>query len=206
MTDDIAQGYNSTGINMDYQKGYRVFTNSEASFKKIIPKFEYVKGYNALGVEKVQQVQYNYVEISESNMSLFGQTCFPDINNVDEYVHDLGLLSAYQVTGAKDIISFAAPGVCTEDFTIENGLTSLSVNITDKGAFTTYEFTDTYLQPPSQGVLESSIKNRLDPDVSHLNGLISVGGSNDSSNRAILDRGDLQVGQNLRANLYKPFP
>jgi hypothetical protein len=206
ITDDIAQAYTVDGPNQSYTKGYRVWPECSSNFKKLLPKFEYTKGYDAENADKVQFVQYNAVEIAESNLSLFSDKCVPSADDIDEYVQDVGLLSKYSVTDEKDIINFRMAGVFPEEYHIENGLSSASVEISDKGSYTSYEFTDMYLEPPSQTALDQSFRNkRLDMRLSYLNNLISAGGIAEGSNYKSLQRTDEKIGKTMRSNLYGKF-
>ena len=73
-----------------------------------------------------------------------------------EKVHEF---TSYEMTSPQDRYSFKMAGLFPQTYGVLEGLSSVSINITDDGVFTNYVLEDKIIQPPSINVVEQILRN-----------------------------------------------
>lgn len=129
---------------------YRVFVRPSASFPKVIPKVQYTLAQSASTTD-VAKLDYNYKELQEENVNSItqSQSCVPSADQLRAYVETIGQTSAYSMNSPQKTVSIKLPGIVPEIFGIHEALSSIQINISENSSYTTYNFEDKVIQPPS---------------------------------------------------------
>jgi hypothetical protein len=140
--------------------GYRVFVSCRSIFPKLKKKMRYSMFLDAEAANEVRRVDYVDYLLNEDNVSIFGNSCIPDTGLLETYLSDLGQTSQYSYTNKLFDINFKLAGVVPETWTVEDGLSSLNVEVTENGVFTTYNLSTKIIQPPSISYIEQNFRNQ----------------------------------------------
>jgi hypothetical protein len=114
----------------------------------------------AENVEKVQQVNYVDYQLAESNVAIFGNQCVPDEGILTAYMEDLGSTSQYSYSDPLFDVSFKLAGVVPEVWDVNQGLSSMTVEVTENGTFTTYGFGTKIIQAPGVSYMEQNLRSQ----------------------------------------------
>jgi len=138
--------------------GYRVFASCSSEFPKMIVKFKHNMKIDAPDTSLVRKVDYVDYQLAEDNIAIFGDACVPDRNLLTDYLSDLGSTSEYSYSKPLFDINFKLAGVIPEIWSVDQGLSNLSVDITENGVFTTYVLSTKIIQPPSTSYMEQNLR------------------------------------------------
>lgn len=151
-------------------KGYDVVVNADANFQMFLPKLEttvvsHPKSYN------VANISYEYFDNLESSLDKLrgggGKgskgDCVPGENEVKKYMSELNDYVKYSQETPTRRASFSMAGIFPKIYTIQQGLTSVTIQVTDQGAFTNYVLEDKIIYPPSTEVLEQRLSQNVPP-------------------------------------------
>jgi len=148
-----------TAVTTSYNgPGYRVFVSCSSEFPKVTPKFRYTTKINAPNANEVRKVDYVDYQLSEDNIAIFGDGCIPERGMVDEYLRDVGSTSEYSYNGRLFDVSFKLAGAAPESYTVERGLSSMNIEISENGMFTTYGLSTKIIPPPSVSYMEQNLR------------------------------------------------
>lgn len=163
----------STGLPPDKNVLYRAFVRPSASFPKVLPKVQYTLAQSASTTD-VAKLDYNYKELQEENVNSItqSQSCVPSADQLRAYIETMGQTSAYSMSSPQKTVSIKLPGIVPEIFGIHEALSSIQINISENSSYTTYNFEDKVIQPPS----DEYIMNQLLLD--RARGLKSLGSNN----------------------------
>ena len=87
----------------------------------------------------------------------------PDKAAMLQYMKKLDKFVKYSQEQPTRRVSFRMAGVFPEAYGIYEGLSNVSINITDNGVFTNYVLEDKIIMPPSTEVLTQRLKQNLPP-------------------------------------------
>lgn len=153
--------------------GYRTFISCSSEFPKLKNKFHHVFALEPLNIRNVRKVTYVNYQLSEDNVAIFGDSCIPDKNKLDSYLRDLGSTSQYSYSDKFFQINFKLADVIPKIWTLEQGLSSISVEVTENGTFTSYGFSTKVIQPPSLTFMEQNFRNQKRAAFGNKIGLLS---------------------------------
>jgi hypothetical protein len=140
--------------------GYRTYINCKSEFPRVFQKYRYRMTIPAENVEKVQQVNYVDYQLAESNVAIFGNQCVPDEGILTAYMEDLGSTSQYSYSDPLFDVSFKLAGVVPEVWDVNQGLSSMTVEVTENGTFTTYGFGTKIIQAPGVSYMEQNLRSQ----------------------------------------------
>lgn len=141
--------------------GYRSFIECSSEFPKLKTKFKHLMFLPALDAADVCKVSYVNYELSENNnLALFGDSCIPDRDKLNTYLQDLGSTSQYGYKDPFFQINFKLADIIPQLWTIEQGFSSVSVEVTENGTITNYGFSTKLIQPPSISFIEQNFRNQ----------------------------------------------
>jgi hypothetical protein len=138
--------------------GYRVFASCSSEFPKFTAKFEHTVKIDAPDATEVRKVDYVDYQLSEENIAIFGNECEPDRGILSDYLLDVGSTSEYSYSDPLYDINFKLAGVVPEIWSVKEGLSSMSVEVSENGAFTTYNLSTKIIQPPSVSYTEQNLR------------------------------------------------
>jgi hypothetical protein len=138
--------------------GYRVFVSCSSEFPRLIPKFFYNTKIDAPNAGSVRKVDYVDYQLSEQNLAIFGDQCTPDRGTLNNYLTDLGSTSEYSYSKPFYNINFKLAGTVPEIWSVQQGLSSMSVEVTENGVFTEYGLSTKIIQPPSLSYIEQNLR------------------------------------------------
>lgn len=138
--------------------GYRVFASCSSEFPKLIKKFKHIMGLPAENTNVVAKVNYVDYELSESNIAIFGDNCVPERDIVNDYLSDLGGTSQYFYNKPLYSIDFKLAGVVPQIWSVQQGLSSINIEITENGVFTSYNLSTKIIEPPSISYTEQNLR------------------------------------------------
>ena len=152
------------------ENGYDVIATAKAIFSIYLPKLEetYVSPPSTVNVASVT---YEYFDQLENNLEPFRKggtnfnrtNCMPDKAAMLQYMKKLDKFVKYSQEQPTRRVSFRMAGVFPEAYGIYEGLSNVSINITDNGVFTNYVLEDKIIMPPSTEVLTQRLKQNLPP-------------------------------------------
>lgn len=164
--DEKVDKFDNVDINLgtdDGSAGYAVYVKSSASFKKFLPKIQYIFTKNALNLNTAK-IDYNIKQITEDNVELFnGGKCLPSRRAFEQYARKVSEFSQYEMTQPQKTMSFKTAGIFPLNYNCSDGLSSVQIAFADDGVYTTYSFEDLIIQPPSDSYLEQYLKDSLIP-------------------------------------------
>jgi hypothetical protein len=140
--------------------GYRTFVECGSIFPKLFKKFKHIMYLPAQNVAKARKINYVPYQLSEQNVAIFGDSCIPDKGRLNEYLRDLGGTSQYNYTDPFFQINFKLADVAPEMWSIEEGLSSINIEVTENGTFTSYTFSTKVIQPPSITFIEQNFRSQ----------------------------------------------
>jgi hypothetical protein len=143
--------------------GYRVFVSCSSEFPKLIKKYQYSMGIPAENAGTVTKINYVDYELAEQNIAIFGDSCVPDSSIVDSYLRDLGSTSQYSYSNPLYSIDFKLAGAIPEIWNVQQGLSSIQVEITENGVYTSYNLSTKIIQPPSLAYTEQNLRFQKRP-------------------------------------------
>lgn len=147
----------------DGDAGYDIYLDASASFAKVIPKIQYTVTKDVESVD-VAQIDYNFKEIREENLSLVRgdgvQKCLIPKSDVKKYIDEMYENCSYEMSETQKTASFKVAGLMPiTQYGVIDGLSSVQITVSDNGAYTSYTFEDKVVQPPSE---EYIIQNLID--------------------------------------------
>jgi hypothetical protein len=148
-------------VQTDYEgPGYRVFVNCRSVFPRIIPKFRFKTKIDAENTNLVKKVEYVDYQLQEDNVAIFGNSCNLNSEEMDKYLQDLGGTSKYSYSQPMFDISFKLAGAAPEIWNVSQGLSSMSIEVTENGVFTSYNMSTKIIQPPSISYIEQNMRSQ----------------------------------------------
>jgi hypothetical protein len=157
--------------------GYDAVVKSSSKFKAFLPKYEdtYIK--EPQNWQQASNVSYLYAQVNEENINYWlrkGNGLSSDSNRKDcwpenkgpkfkQYMDTIHEFTSYSMTSPQSKYSFKMAGLFPVVYGVRDGLSSVSINITDDGVFTNYVLEDKIIQPPSINVIEQFLKNNAVP-------------------------------------------
>lgn len=150
--------------------GYDIIVTAKSDFQIYLPKFEYVKQISVDNIDKAANVNYNYQTIQEDNVNFFRKNkgnktsstrsnCPIDEKEVNQYIDRASKFTSFNMTDVQNRASFQIAGIFPVNYSVSNGLSNVSITVTDNGVFTNYVLEDKIIQPPSINILEQALKN-----------------------------------------------
>jgi hypothetical protein len=150
--------------------GYDIIATAKSNFQIYFPKFEYVKQISVANINQAANVNYNYQTIQEDNVNFFRQNrgkknasvrsnCQIDKEEVDRYINQASKFTFYNMTEVQNRASFRIAGAFPVNYGVKDGLTNMSIIVTDNGIFTDYVLEDKIIEPPTINILEQALKN-----------------------------------------------
>lgn len=135
--------------------GYRALLKAQQKFYKILPKLKYLHIKPPEELKNVGKVEYSIKDLSsEQNMEQFKRNrC---LISKDQFIE---LAKKYETTNwltqKKPVkkASFKLAGSYPKDYGVDKGLVSVQITIGDDGVYTSYQFEDRIIKPPSEQVL-----------------------------------------------------
>lgn len=162
-TRDVTGTFVDLGAN-DGFSGYRVFANASQSFNKILPKIKYLylKSPKSLNVGKVD---YSIKDLSsESNMAMLQRkACLISKGGFESLAQKYEKYSTVSQDKPLKKMNFKMAGAYPKEFSPKDGLVSVQITIGDDGVYTSYNFEDQIIKPPSDQVVEDYIKFLFEP-------------------------------------------
>jgi len=147
----------------DGDSGFVVYAKSSASFPKYLPKQKIVYGINTKSIN-CAQIDYNINEIAEDNLDKFNKgKCLIDSEAFVAYVNEIAKFSAYTQSQPSKKMSFKTAGLFPLQYSVNQGLSSISIEVSDDGVFTTYNFEDLIVKPPSDSYIDQYLKDIAKP-------------------------------------------
>lgn len=160
-TDNDGDG--DTETQTDGDSGFVVYTTSSADFKKYIPKQELVYAVNTNNTN-CAKIDYNINQIQEDNLSkLNAGKCLIDGRAFAAYVEEIAQFSAYTQSQPSRKMSFKTAGIFPVRYGVDQGLSSVNIEVSDNGIFTSYSFEDSIVQPPSDSYIDQYMRDLLKP-------------------------------------------
>jgi hypothetical protein len=160
-TDNDGDG--DTETQTDGDSGFVVYANSSADFKKYIPKQELVYAIDVNNTN-CAKIDYNINLIQENNLSkLNAGKCLIDGKAFAAYVEELAQFSAYTQSQSSRKMSFKTAGIFPVRYSVDEGLSAVSIEVSDNGIFTSYTFEDSIVQPPSDSYIDQYMRDLLKP-------------------------------------------
>jgi hypothetical protein len=160
-TDNDGDG--QTEDQSDGNRGFVVYVKSSAEVKKFLPKQSLIYAIKA-GNINCAQIDYNINQISEDNLSKFNAgKCLIDQKAFASYVQEIAQFSAYSQSQPSRKMSFKTAGLFPITYNVEQGLSSINIEVSDNGIFTTYNFEDLVVQPPSDSYIDQYMRDLLKP-------------------------------------------
>jgi hypothetical protein len=150
--------------------GYDVIATAKSNFQIYFPKFEYTKQISAQNTERAANVNYNYQTIQEDNVNFFRKNkgnrgssvrsnCQINQEEVDKYINTASKFTNYNMTQVQNRASFRIAGAFPINYGVIQGLSNVSISVTDNGIFTDYVLEDKIIGPPSTNILEQSLRS-----------------------------------------------
>jgi hypothetical protein len=149
--------------------GYDVIATASSNFKIYFPKIEYVQQYDAENIRKASKVIYHYEQIDEDNLNIFRNNkgsrnssradCQVDKKSIEQYMSKANEFTRYSMTEVQNRASFRSAGVFSSSYGLEDGLSTVSISVTDNGVFTDYVLEDKIISPPSIDILKQNLRN-----------------------------------------------
>jgi hypothetical protein len=175
--------YDVTGTGRDakikvptpFNKGYDAVVKASSRFKAFLPKYEKTYLREPDDTDTVANVSYLYAQVSEENLNYWfrknqgnkasssRQDCMPNDKNFETYMQKVHEFTSYTMSSPQDRYSFKMAGLFPQKYGILEGLSNVSINITDDGIFTNYVLEDKIIQPPSINVIEQYLRNNGTP-------------------------------------------
>lgn len=158
-----ALGNNRFIKSSDGESGFDTYVTASATFKKYIPKQELIYSIDVNNTN-CAQVDYNIQQIQEDNLSkLNAGKCLIDRKAFAAYVGEIAQFSAYTQSQASRKMSFKTAGIFPVKYSVEEGLSSVNIEVSDNGIFTSYNFEDSIVQPPSDSYIDQYMRDLLKP-------------------------------------------
>lgn len=147
----------------DGDAGFIVFATSSSDFKKVLPKQQLVYSIGAANIN-CAKIDYHIKQITEDNLQkLNNGRCLIDGNAFASYVKEISQFSAYTNSQPSKQMSFKMAGIFPVFYSVSQGLSSINIEVSDNGVFTSYNFEDLIIQPPSDSYVEQYILDSLQP-------------------------------------------
>jgi hypothetical protein len=159
--DDLTRDITGTFVDLGVQDGsngtagYRALLKAQQKFEKILPKLKYLYINPPQELKNVGKVDYSIKDLSsEQNMEQFQRNLC--LISKDQFVQ---LAKKYEATNWISQIkplkkaSFKLAGSYPKKYTVDEGLVSVQITIGDDGVYTSYQFEDKIIKPPSDQVL-----------------------------------------------------
>lgn len=167
------------------ETGYDVIATASANFSIYLPKIEETYVSNPKTVD-VANVTYEYFDQLENNLEPFRKgssdfkrtNCMPDKQAMQKYMKILDKYVKYSQSEPTRRASFKMAGIFPEQYGINQGLSNVSINITDNGVFTNYVLEDKIISPPSAEVLSQRLKQNVPPRKSLDDGKVPMNKTN----------------------------
>ena len=160
-TDNDGDG--DTETQTDGESGFVVYVTSSADFKKFLPKQQLVYAIGAANIN-CAKIDYHIKQITEDNLSkLNNGRCLINNNVFASYVQEIAEFSAYTNSEASKKMSFKMAGIFPIIYTVSQGLSSMNIEVSDNGVFTSYSFEDLIVQAPSDSYAEQYLRDSLTP-------------------------------------------
>lgn len=145
----------------DDDQGYRVFVKASANFPKVLPKIQYTytKDPSPKGVGKID---YEIKQITEDNISLLNNNnkqCLVNKQQFEQYAQKILEFSNFRMDQPQKTLVYKIAGVFPEIYNAAQGLSSVQINVTDDGVYTTYSFEDLINKPPSDSYIDQYLKD-----------------------------------------------
>jgi hypothetical protein len=145
----------------DGESGFVVYAVSSADFKKFLPKQQLIYAVGA-GNTNCAKIDYHIKQITEDNLSkLNNGRCLISRQAFSSYASDIAQFSSYTNSQPSKKMSFKTAGIFPLRYGVSQGLSSISIEVSDNGIFTSYSFEDLIIQPPSDEYVEQYIKDSL---------------------------------------------
>ena len=145
----------------DGDSGFTVFAASSADFKKFLPKQQLVYGVNA-GNLNCAKVDYHIKQLNEDNLSkLNAGRCLISLKAFSTYAGEISQFSSYTNSQPSRSMSFKMAGLFPVIYNVSQGLSSINIEVSDNGIFTSYSFEDLIIQPPSDEYVEQYLRDSL---------------------------------------------
>lgn len=149
--------------------GYDVVATAQTNFQIYFPKIEYVKQFSADNIGNASKVIYHYEQIEEDNLNKFRKNkgaksstrvdCKVDKDAIDKYMEQTNQFTHYNMSEVQTRASFRLAGIFPSSYGILQGLSSVSIVVTDNGVFTDYVLEDKVISPPSLDILKQNLRN-----------------------------------------------
>ena len=154
----------SDGENVeDGESGFVVYAVSSADFKKFLPKQQLIYAVGA-GNTNCAKIDYHIKQITEDNLSkLNNGRCLISRQAFSAYARDIAQFSSYTNSQPSKKMSFKTAGIFPLVYNVSQGLSSMNIEVSDNGVFTSYGFEDLIVQPPSDSYAEQYIRDSLRP-------------------------------------------
>jgi hypothetical protein len=145
----------------DGESGFVVYAVSSADFKKFLPKQQLIYGINA-GSTNCAKVDYHIKQLTEDNLSkLNGGRCLISPKAFSDYAREIAQFSSYTNSQPSRSMSFKMAGLFPVIYNVSQGLSSINIEVSDNGVFTSYSFEDLIIQPPSDEYVEQYLRDSL---------------------------------------------
>lgn len=158
-----------------FAQGYDAVVKASSKFKAFLPKYEKTYIREPANAQQVGNVSYLYAQVSEENLNYWFRKnqgvkgssgrddCMPTDKNFDTYMEKVHQFTSYTMNSPQDRYAFKMAGLFPQKYGVLDGLSSVSINITDDGVFTNYVLEDKIIQPPSINVIEQFLRNNAVP-------------------------------------------
>jgi hypothetical protein len=153
--DRFPLGISLDTVNTDSPKTrYRVRVSQNYNVSRAMPKIQYNKATTNSGGLRAEMLEY---QIDDDEVKVEG-LCAPSIAKADEQFERL---KEYAVNGLEPStkVEFKLAGAFPENYEIEDGLDSFSINVDENGVFTSYSLSSRYRKPPSTELLKLKNNN-----------------------------------------------
>jgi len=152
------QGGNGESI-QDGESGFVVYAVSSADFQKFLPKQQLIYATPAANLN-CAKIDYHIKQITEDNLSILNKgRCLIDNKTFSSYAQPISEFSAYTNSQPSKKMSFKMAGLFPIRYVVSQGLSSVSMEVSDNGVFTSYSFDDLIIQPPSDEYTEQYLRD-----------------------------------------------
>ena len=162
----------SMSITANDSAGFRVFVKSNAEFKKVMPKVQYIGYIEPTETEDVANVDYLYKDVSAENIGRLidmKDTCTVTPDKLKQYISKFGkkLVSTNKAASAR--ASLRVFGLMPLSYSAKDGLSSVQITVSDNGIYTDYTFEDKIVTPPKEDIIQEQIirQNKVHSTIGH---------------------------------------
>ena len=154
---------NSNYLFGDGDAGFSVYVKASAQFPRVLPKLQYVYKQDP-STTNVGKVDFHLKQINDENIRLLvPNKCLIDEKTFQAYAKNISTYGSFEMTQPQKNMSFKTAGVVPLIYSPSQGLSSIQITIANDGVYTSYNFEDLIVQPPSDEYFQQYLKDLSNP-------------------------------------------